>query len=1122
MRKLFFSFILITGFCLRLSAQNKLSSNLRFGRIAVDKGLSHATVYCSYQDSQGFMWFGTEDGLNKYDGYSFEIYKADPADSKSISNNIIRCIFEDSKKNLWIGTDNGLNIYNRANGSFFHYQNVAADQSSLSNNIVSSIAEDKNGNVWIGTSNGLNLCDPSTKKFTAYKNNPGDVSTISSNVISALTVDHAGILWVGTAGAGLNAFDPATKKSRRFMNDAKDNQSLSENEITALLEDNSGTLWVGTLNSGLNLLNVTTGKFTRYTSEANGLSQNSIFSVCQDKTGMIWIATMGGGLDVFDPATKKFQVYRYDQQNFESLSSNKVWGVFEDNAGTIWISTASGVSYFNRTISKFVTYQANTSSKDAEANNSVFSVYEDQNGNVWTAILGGGLNVFSRTEGKFINERFSFLSNPLLRFSNIFSIYEINDGTLLLGTTEGLIALEKSSGKTTVYKNNPNDPLTLSNNYVRTILQDKSGNIWIGTHGGGLNLFDKKSGKFTSYKYNDADPSSLSNNVVTDIYEEDKDGVLWVGTYGGGLDAFDRRTKKFTSYKTDPNNLKSISSNFIHTLYHDADGNLWIGTYGGGLNVLNKSTSEFTHYTEREGLPNNIVNGILTDTHGFLWISTNSGICKLKPSTEKNTTLLNFSRSYNVVDGLQNKFNQNACFIDKNGWMYFGGSNGLNAFHPDSIHDNTIIPPIAITRFYLFEKPTRMDTLITSKRTIDLKYNQNFFTFEFSALNFIFPEKNRYSYRMEGLAGVENWIYIGARRTIPFTNIDPGVYTLHVKACNNDGFWNEEGISIVITIKPPFWKTWWFTILSVVVISLVIFTYIRIRTNALVKQNVVLEDKVNQRTHELKEKNEELTHTMNNLRSTQDQLVQSEKMASLGQLTAGIAHEIQNPLNFVNNFSELSVDLLKELETVPDEEEKKFIVEDLKQNMGKIVHHGKRADSIVKGMLMHSRVGTAEKQSTDVNKLVEEFLALAYHGMRAKDASFNCEMEKNLAPGLPTIHIIPQDISRVLLNIFNNAFYAVDEKKKASTKEYRPVVSISTKQEGNKIVISIRDNGNGIPPEIKDKIFNPFFTTKPTGQGTGLGLSISYDIIAKGHQGDLKVNSKAGEFTEFVIGLPIT
>ena len=366
----------------------------------------------------------------------------------------------------------------------------------------------------------------------------------------------------------------------------------------------------------------------------------------------------------------------------------------------------------------------------------------------------------------------------------------------------------------------------------------------------------------------------------------------------------------------------------------------------------------------------------------------------------------------------------------------------------------------------------------------------------------------------------EEWTYSGNRRYATYTNIDPGEYTFRVKACNNDGVWNETGIAIKITIAPPIWKTKWFTALFALTVTGLIFVYIRFRTNSLVKQNVVLEDKVNLRTSELQEKNVELIKTMDNLQSTQNQLIQSEKMASLGQLTAGIAHEIQNPLNFVNNFSELSVELINELEEGVSPEEQKDITGDLKQNLEKINFHGKRADSIVKGMLQHSRTSAVEKQLTDINKMVEEFFNLAYHGMRAKDPGFNCTMEKNLATGIPQIKIISQDISRVILNIFSNSFYAVDERSKMSGKEYQPKVSISTFYENGKVSINIRDNGKGIPDDIKDKIFNPFFTTKPTGQGTGLGLSISYDIIVKGHSGTLSVNSKAGEFTEFLITLP--
>ncbi len=1109
--------LLISLFCgclFLLAGSQSLTSNLRFGRLSVDKGLSQAKVYCAYQDSQGYLWFGTEDGLNKYDGYSYEVYKYNPTDEKAISNNIVRCIFEDSKKNLLIGTDNGLNIYVPTDGSFKRFQNNPADKNSLSNNIISAITEDKNGVLWIGTSNGLNAFDLTNGKFTLAPCVPADPGSLSSNAISSLLSAKNGTLWVGTVSNGLNALDPATRKSTRYMHQASLPSSLSENEITCLSEDGRGNIWAGTVNGGANILDPRTGKISHYTQE-NGLSSNSVFSVLEDKNGNTWIGTLGGGLVVLDNKKNRMINYLYNPQNSESLSNNKIWNLFQDNAGTIWISTSDGLSFYNRTLAKFTTYQANP---NMEGNNSVFAICEDRQGNVWTGILGGGLNVFDRKEEKFVNERYSSLSNPLLRFNNVFAITEDREGMLWVGTSDGLLAYDKSKGTVRQYRSNPSDLSSLSNNYIRSIYEDRSGVLWIGTHGGGLNAFYPKTEKFVVFRNNPSDPGSLSNDVVMNVYE-DRQGMLWISTYGGGINRFDRSSGKFISYQNDINNLNSINSNFVHSIYEDDKGFLWIGTYGGGINVLKDGGKTFLHFTENDGLPNNIVNGISPDGKGNLWISTNSGVCKMSPQINKDKIEAS-TRIYNKQDGMQNKFNENSFFNGENGWMYFGGNQGLNAFHPDSIADNKVIPPVVITRFYLFEKPARMDTLITNDRILKLNYKQNFFTFEFAGLNFLLPEKNRYAYKMEGLN--DDWIEFGNRRYVTFTNVDPDHYVFKVKACNNDGVWNEAGISIDITITPPFWKTWWFTGLSALTVTLLVFSYIRIRTNTLVKQNVLLEEKVNVRTYELQEKNVELTKTMDNLQSTQTQLIQSEKMASLGQLTAGIAHEIQNPLNFVNNFSELSVELLEELGTAPDEEEKKEIVGDLKQNLGKIVFHGKRADSIVKGMLQHSRASTAEKQITDINKLVDEFFNLAYHGMRAKDPAFNCTMQKDLASDIPPIRIIPQDISRVILNIFNNSFYAVDEKKKSIEDiNYQPTVSISTKKTGNNILITIRDNGKGIPQDIRDKIFNPFFTTKPTGLGTGLGLSISYDIIVKGHGGDLKADSKVGEYTEFTIQLPI-
>ncbi|REJ80563.1 MAG: hypothetical protein DWQ44_06310 [Bacteroidetes bacterium] len=1108
------SYLLIFILVLLISV-GAFGSGYRFGRLIPEKGLSHPKVYCSYQDSRGFMWFGTEDGLNKYDGYTFDVYKNNPTDSTSISNNIVRVIFEDSKRNLWVGTDNGLNLYNPLNGTFFSFFHRENEPTSLSGNIISAITEDKSGKLWIGTSRGLNIYDHSSKTFQKFQGGGNNSHGLSSELISALYLDKSGTLWAGTADKGLNSIQPESGRVSQLINSEGSRGFLSENEITCISGDSRDNLWIGTVNGGINKYNPKSGAIEIFNTE-KGLASNSIFAVIEDKSGNIWIASLGGGLHTLD-MKGKIIVHKHDPQISESISSNKVWSLFEDNAGTIWAGTSEGISFYNWTLSKFKTYRTDNS-VESTSNNSVFAIYEDKNGHAWIGILGGGLNVFSKSENKFVNEKYAGLNDPLLKYSNIFSIAGDPTGLLWLGTGDGLLSYNPKTGAVRQFKNQPGDKESLSHNYIRSVFADREGIIWIGTHGGGLNTYNTASGKFKGYTHNPSDKNSISSDVVLNI-AEGKEGMLLISTYGGGLSILNKSNMQFHSVGQKSDNEKGINSNYIHTAYTDKSGNIWIGTYGGGLSLIN-SKNEIIHFTENDGLPNNIVNGIIPDKNGNIWVTTNNGACRLSISDD-NSRIISSTRIYNQQDGLQNKFNENACYAGKGGIIYLGGNRGLNAFYPDDIKENTLIPPVVITRFFLFEKPTRMDTLITTERVLKLNYRQNFFSFEFAGLNFLLPEKNRYAYKMEGLN--EDWIYSGDRRYVAYTNVDPGHYVFRVKSCNNDGVWNEEGISIDITITPPFYKTWWFTLLSALGISLLIFSYIRIRTNTLVKQNIILEEKVNTRTHELQEKNVELTMTMDHLKSTQNQLIQSEKMASLGQLTAGIAHEIQNPLNFVNNFSELSVELLNEAEGESDPSARNELIGDVKQNLEKIRHHGRRADSIVKGMLQHSRASSAEKQSTDINKLVEEFFTLAYHGMKAKDPTFNCEMNKNLAADLPLVKIIPQEISRVILNIFNNAFYAVDEKKKLTQSNgYQPDISISTRKEDNRVLINIRDNGTGIKDEIKDKIFNPFFTTKPTGSGTGLGLSISYDIIVKGHGGKMLVESLPGEFTEFKIELPLS
>jgi signal transduction histidine kinase len=450
-------------------------------------------------------------------------------------------------------------------------------------------------------------------------------------------------------------------------------------------------------------------------------------------------------------------------------------------------------------------------------------------------------------------------------------------------------------------------------------------------------------------------------------------------------------------------------------------------------------------------------------------------------------------------------------FKGADGTLYFGGENGFNFFNPTEIKANSYLAPIVITQFQLFDKLVKGANELSE---IVLDYDENYFSFEFSSLSYYSPAKNQYAYILEGVD--KEWVHSGSRHYVGYTNIDPGKYVFKVKGTNSDGVWNEKGTNISIIINPPWWRTWWAYAFYGACIIAAIFLLDRYQRKRLInKEREQTRERELQQAHEIEKAYEEL-------KSTQAQLIQREKMASLGELTAGIAHEIQNPLNFVNNFSEVNNELISELVDEVEKgntEEVKAIATDIKQNLEKINHHGRRADAIVKGMLQHSRTSTGQKEPTDINILTDEYLRLSYHGLRAKDKSFNATLKTDYDKSIGNINIVPQEIGRVLLNLFNNAFYTVNEKKKLQPVDYEPTVSISTKKLNDKIEISVKDNGNGIPQNIVDKIFQPFFTTKPAGEGTGLGLSLSYDII-KAHEGELKVETKEGKGSEFIIQLP--
>ncbi len=832
--------ILPTSDCL---AENKIY----FDHITVDQGLSQSGTITLLQDSQGFMWFGTQDGLNKYDGYNFKVYKYDELNPDSISDNFIASIYEDKSETLWVGTDGGgLNQFNRQTEQFIHYKHNPDEPHSLSNNRVLSIYEDQSGTLWVGTDGGgLNQFNRQTQQFIHYTHNPDDPYSLSNDTVFSIYQDTSGKLWIGTGGGGLNQFNRETGQFTHYKHNPNNPNSLGNDTVMSIFEDQSHRIWIGTNGGGLNEFNPKTEEFIHYIhnpNDPNTLSHDTVSSIAEDKFGNLWLGTSnwyvnsyGLGLDKFNPEIQQFTHYTHDPANPNSISDDIISWVLRDQSGIIWTANAfSGINKFDEQGRTFKHYKNEPSNLHSLSSNHVMSIDEDRDGTIWIGTSDGGLNEFNRKTGEFRHYTHDPNNPDSLSNDAVWSIYEDCLGTIWVGTFGGgLNKFDRQTGKFTPYINNQDDPNSLTDNTITSIYEDRFGTLWIGTFNGGINKFDPKIGKFNHYIHNPTNPQSLSDNNAWSIYES-KSGILWIATWGG-LNKFNYKTDSFTSYSHNPNNVNSLSYDRILSVYEYPTGTLWIGTFGGGLDKFDIATETFTHYTVKDGLPNNSVVGILADDQGNLWLSTGKGLSKFNPQTET-------FRNYDVEDGLQgNEFDGvKAHFKSKTGEMFFGGLNGFNAFYPDQVKDNPHIPPIVLTDFKKFNQSVKLDQSISQLKELKLSYKDRFFGFEFAALDYTNPAKNQYAYKLEGFDN--DWIYAGTRRYATYTNLDGGTYTFRVKGSNNDGVWNEEGTSIKIIISPPPWKTWWaYSLYSITLITAVL-TYVQWRTQAKERENTLLRE----------------------------------------------------------------------------------------------------------------------------------------------------------------------------------------------------------------------------------------------------------------------------------------
>ena len=789
------------------------SNEFYFEELSFDAGLSQNTVNCILQDSKGYLWIGTSNGLNRYDGYSIKIFKRKFNNENCVSHNDIRSLVESKDGKIWIGTNGGLNVFDPDSGIFRQFLSSYGDSNTLSNNYVRALCTDESGNIWIGTGRGgLNMLETQTGRFTSFRHDPKDPTSLSDNQVTAVAADARGNLWVGTWGGGLNRLDIKNRTFTAFRHDPKNSASLSSDVIHSVSVNAQNNIWIGT-DHGLNKFEIDKKEFLRYSYVSNEEKQ-PVFTMLSAQDEFLWIGTAEGLLK-FDIKTGRYGerfLYGPGQLNNQVVSS-----LYCDRSGIVWVGTPrNGILKMTRR--NFLSYRYDPSKFPDFTNNNIWAFAENPDGKIW---IGSDqtLFLFDPVNNVFKPQYQSIIRSVIANEGYINSIC-LDEKSIWLATPNGLLEINLAAGHHILHQSDPKDSASLSHNAVLCLRKDAKGDLWVGTSMG-LNRFDKVTRKFRRYEnWTPGHREVISHNTILSFFV-DRSGSLWIGTING-LNRYDAAHDTFQIFKHSSSDPQSLSSPSVLSMGEDTAGNLWIGT-GSGLNVLDQITGRFKHINEENGLPDDMIYGILRDEEGNLWISSNKGLSKItKDDLEKIirsevTAGSRLSiRNYDERDGLQgNEFNSGAYMKTRTGEMYFGGLRGFNRFQSSRIKNNAHSPNVLITAVKIFEKEAYFSP--TSSDLLELSHDENMLSFDFVALDYVAPAKNRYAYKLDG---VDNeWNYSSARRYAAYSNLNPGSYVFRVKGSNNDLVWSNEVILNVV-IQPPFWRTWWFYTFSFIVIGL--------------------------------------------------------------------------------------------------------------------------------------------------------------------------------------------------------------------------------------------------------------------------------------------------------------